>query len=237
MKILFFILLISYSTCLTTSYYAYIKNLDQYSSYSYNGTLHGISVLDTSGLGGDKIYISFSIGRSNFITEYLYYDFSDNYPTDLNYEFPKQLEASEGISKTSTSKTPSKRKTYHYQLFFNIPKENKKYLIINNIEYPKYSITIEHHRFNPYLTTIIIVIIIVVVCAIIFALGIYLICKHRKRNRENSFKDSSKINFNKGKPSPLFRSNQNTDLEQDQTYTSSQSNNQIGEYPSQPNNY
>lgn len=166
------------------------------------------------------------------------YDFSDDYPIGFYYRFPKKLEESDGISSTSTSKAKIKKTTtYHYQLCFTIPRENKKYLIIENLEYPNRFITIEHHKTNPYTTFTVVAIIISVVFVIIVALVIFFICIRIKRDRNNSFRDSSKIDFKKEEPSPLYSSGQNSDFTEDQTYSSGQSNNLNGVNPSQPNNY
>ena len=69
------------------------------------------------------------------------------------------------------------------------------------------------------------------------ALVIFFICIRIKRDKNNSFQDSSKIDFKKEEPSPLYSSSQNSDFTEDQTYSSGQSNNQNGVNPSQSNNY
>ena len=172
-------------------HYDFIEDLELYGSCKYNGSLSGISVLDTSGIEGEEIYISFSINQKSFYTESLNYDFSDDYPIGFYYRFPKKLEESDGISSTSTSKAKIKKTTtYHYQLCFTIPRENKKYLIIENLEYPNRFITIEHHKTNPYTTFTVVAIIISVVFVIIVALVIFFICMRIKRDRINSFRDS-----------------------------------------------
>ena len=217
--------------------YDFIEDLELYGSCKYNGSLSGISVLDTSGIEGEEIYISFSINQKSFNTESLNYDFSDDYPIGFYYSFRKKLEESHGISSTSTSKAKIKKTTYHYQLCFTIPRENQKYLIIENLEYPNRFITIEHHKTNPYTTFTVVAIIISVVFVIIVALVIFFICIRIKRDKNNSFQDSSKIDFKKEEPSPLYSSGQNSDFTEDQTYSSGQSNNQNGVNPSQSNNY
>ena len=128
MKILFFILLISYSICLTTKRYDFIEALELYNSYKYNGSFSGISVLDTSRIEGDEIYISFSINQSSFNTESLNYDFSDDYPIVFFYHFPKKLEESHGISSssTTTTKTGTKKKKISLSTLFYYSKRKQK---------------------------------------------------------------------------------------------------------------
>ena len=55
--------------------YDFIEDLELYGSCKYNGSLSGISILDTSGIEGEEIYISFSINQKSFNTESLNYDF------------------------------------------------------------------------------------------------------------------------------------------------------------------
>ena len=122
-------------------------------------------------------------------------------------------------------------KTYTTQFIFNIPKEDKKYLVIQNLRYSKSTVTIENHKINP-VTTHTIGIILIISAFVIF-ITIILVIIFCKKFRESKT-TSNKIDYKKEGPSPSNEINNSTE---DQVYSSTQSNPQNGLFPPQQNYY
>lgn len=227
MNSLLILIFIAYSSCLMENYYKLIYNLTKYSSKEYSSEDPSITVLDTTGIEGDEIYISFTF-KLNLKANSLYYNFTNNYPSNY-FNFAKQLE----ITKTFTTISQNKKKTtksYTTQFVFNIPKEDKKYLVIQNLRYSTYKVTIENHKINP-ITSNIIEIILLLSAFVIFTTLILVIifCKMCRKNKITS----TKIEYKK--EGPLSPTNQISP--EDQPYSSSQSNTQNGLFPPQDNYY
>ena len=81
MNSLLIIIFITYSSCLMEDYYK-IYNLTKYSSIQYSSEDPSITVLDTTGIEGDMIYISFTFKENLDNNFYLYYNFTNNYPSN-----------------------------------------------------------------------------------------------------------------------------------------------------------
>ena len=129
MKAFILILLISYILSLyssnsTTSKKLY--NLPLYDSVKYNGKYPSLSILDISGLEDDIIYISYYIKRSSFNTEILNYGFTDVYQ-DEYFECTNPTKSSHFSTTTTVNKNTS------IKLYFEIEKQNKIYLLIENL--------------------------------------------------------------------------------------------------------
>ena len=92
----------------------------------YNGNYPFLSILDISGLEDDIIYISYYIKRSSFNTEILNYGFTDVYP-DEYFECTNPTKSSHFSTTTTVNKNTSIR------LYFEIEKQNKIYLLIENL--------------------------------------------------------------------------------------------------------
>ena len=187
MKVFILILLISYILSLdlnnsTTS--KKLLDLPLYSSLSYSGSYPSLSILDVSGFEEDEvIYISYHIGRSSFDVKLLNYEFTDVYP-DEYFECKSQIELSHSLETTSGGGSSKKRKTAKktiaIDLYFEIKKQNKKYLVLENLLFKGYNLKVTHHKYNPIAW-----IIIVVVFAVVFWIGVgsfflYNFCKNKK---------------------------------------------------------
>jgi hypothetical protein len=218
MKVFILILLISYILSLDLSNNSTSKkllDLTLYSSLSYSGDYPSLSILDVSGLEeGEVIYISYHIGRSSFDAKLLNYEFTDVYP-DEYFECKNQIELSRSMGTTSSSRSSKKRKTVKktiaMDLYFEIKKQNKKYLVLENLLFKGYNLKVTHHKYNPIAW-----IIIVVVFAVVFWIGVgsfflYNFCKNKKRTK------SSDIDFKKEEPSPLYPPNESYDSTQANT--------------------
>ena len=119
------------------------------------------------------------------------------------------------IKHSSTSSSGSKHfKTYTFKLSFEFGKQNKKYLVLENIIYKGYQIEVKNTIYNPRVLTIILIIlsVLILVASLIFYVY-YKFFKNKKRI------ESKSIDFKKEKkeePSPLYPPNQ--------TYDSTQAN-------------
>ena len=229
MKSILIIIFIAYSSCLMENYYKTIYNLDKYGSKEYSSEDPSITVLDTTGIEGDEIYISFTF-KLKLTASYLYYNFTNNYPSNY-FTFSKQLE----ITKTFSSSSKNKKKTtksYTTKFVFNIPKEDRKYLVIQNLRYSTYKATIENHRINPITSYIIEIVLFlsafVIFTTIILVIIFYQMCRKKKIT-------SKSIEYKKD--GPISSTNQINNSPEDQPYSSSQSNPQNGLFPLQDNYY
>ena len=216
MKAFILILLLSYILSLyssnsTTSKKLY--NLPLYDSVKYNGKYPSLSILDISGLEDDIIYISYSIKRSSFNSEILHYSFTDVYPdeyficenqTQKSYSFAISLRK-RTRTKSKTSKKSSK------DLYFEIEKQNKKYLVLENLLYKGYDIEVTHHKHNPKIWIIILIILFFVLWT-----GVAIFCFYFNRKNKKRIK-SEDIDFKKEEPSPLYPPNQAYDSTQTNT--------------------
>jgi hypothetical protein len=208
MKVFILNLLISYILSLYTSNSTTSKqlfNLTLYGSLKYNGNYPSLSILDISGLEDDAIYISYYIKRSGFKTKILNYEFTDVYP-DEYFECTSQKQSSYA-STTSTGKKTNKKIT-SIDLNFEIEKQNKKYLVLENLLYQGYEIEVNHHKHNPKTLMIILIVLFIVVWVSIASFAIYSVCKKRKQAK------SKIIDFKKEEPSPLCPPNQPYDSTQ-----------------------
>ena len=214
MKIFILIILISYILSLYSSNSTTSKqlfNLPLYGSVTYNGNNPSLSILDISGFENDIIYISYYIKRSSFKTSTLKYGFTDIYP-DKYFICVNQTEASSSTASYTTRKKV-KRKANSKELYYEIKKLNKKYLVLENLLYEGYDIEVSHNRLSATTWIIIFVVIFCILWIIAAGFALYSICKNKKRI------ESKSIDFKKEKkeePSPLYPPNQ--------TYDSTQAN-------------
>ena len=96
-------------------------------------------------------------------------------------------------------------------LHFEFEKQNKKYLVLENLLYQGCSIEVTHHKNNPNITPIIIYVLIAIFIAIMISLFLYVICRTRK------LKNSKIIDYKKEEPSPLYPPSQPYDSTQANT--------------------
>ena len=215
MKVFILIILISYILSLYSSNSTTSKqlfNLPLYGSVTYNGNYPSLSILDISGFENDIIYISYYIKRYSFGTSTLKYGFTDIYP-DEYFICVNQTQASSSTASYTTSKKV-KRKANSKELYYEIKKQNKKYLVLENLLYEGYDIEVNHHRYNPKTWIIIFLVIFFILWISGTSFGIYTYCKNKKRTK------SENIDFKKDKkeePSPLYPPNQNDDSTQANT--------------------
>ena len=213
MKVFILILLISYILSLYTSNSTTSKllfNLSLYDSIKYDGNYPSLSILDISGFEDDIIHISYYIKRSSFGTKTLHYGFTDVYP-DQYFECKNQTQKS-FTSTTSYGKKNNKKIT-SIDLYFEIEKQNKKYLVLENLLYKGYEIEVTHHKHNPNTIVIIVIVIFFILWVSGASFALYSVCKKKKRI------ESKNIDFQKEtkeEPSPLYPPNQ--------TYDSTQAN-------------
>ena len=207
MKLFILILLISYILSLTTTKKE-LFNLDLYGSKSYSGDKPSLSILDISGFEKDEIYISYYIKSSGFGTKLLNYSFTDNYP-DEYFECTSQTKSTFS-STTSTGKKTNKKIT-SINLYFEIKKENKKYLVLENLLYKGYTIEVTHHKTNILVWVIVAIVIVLLLFLVVGSLVIYDVCKKKKKLKSES------INFKKEEPSPLYPPTETYDSTQGNT--------------------
>ena len=182
MKVFILNLLISYILSLDLSNSTTSKqlfNLSLYGSLTYKGSYPGLSILEISGFEDDEIYISYYIKRSSFKTKILNYEFTDVYP-DKYFECTKQAQSSHS-STTSTGKKSSKKIT-SIDLYFEIEKQNKKYLVLENFLYQGYDIKVTHHKHNPIIWVILFIVIFFVVWIGLASFALYTVCKKKEQN-------------------------------------------------------
>ena len=211
MKVFILNLLLSYILSLDLSNSTTSKqlfNLSLYGSLKYSGSDPSLSILDISGFEDDVIYISYYIKRSGFNTKILNYEFTDVYP-DKYFECTNQKQSSYS-STTSTGKKNNKKIT-SIDLYFEIEKQNKKYLVLENLLYEGYEIEVTHHKNNPITWVIVFIVIFVVLWVGLASFAIYTVYKRKKRIKSNT------IDFKKEEPSPLNPPNQPYDSAQADT--------------------
>jgi len=215
MKVFILIILISYILSLYSSNSTTSKqlfNLPFYGSLKYNGTYPSLSILDISGFENDIIYISYYIKRSSFGTSTLKYGFTDIYP-DEYFICVNQTQFSS--STASYTKRKKVKKTAHSkELYYEIKKQNKKYLVLENLLYKGYDIEVSHNRLSATTWMVIIVVIVLIFMMIVGSIFIYFFCKSIKATK------SENIDFKKEKkeePSPLYPPNQTDDSTQANT--------------------
>ena len=201
MKVFILNLLLSYILSLDLSNSTTSKqlfNLSLYGSLKYSGSDPSLSILDISGFEDDVIYISYYIKHSSFKTKLLNYEFTDVYP-DKYFECTNQAKSSHS-STTSTGKKKSKNIT-SIDLYFGIEKQNKKYLVLENLLYQGYDIEVTHHKYNPITWMIVLIVIFCVIWIGLASFAIYRVFI-KKRTKSNT------IDFKKEEPSPLYPPNQ-----------------------------
>jgi hypothetical protein len=200
MKVFKLNLLLSYILSLDLSNSTTSKqlfNLSLYGSLKYSGSDPSLSILDISGFEDDVIYISYYIKHSSFKTKLLNYEFTDVYP-DKYFECTNQAKSSRS-STTSTGK--KSKKITSIDLYFEIEKQNKKYLVLENLLYQGYDIEVTHHKYNPITWMIVLIVIFCVIWIGLASFAIYRVFI-KKRTKSNT------IDFKKEEPSPLYPPNE-----------------------------
>ena len=170
-------MLISYILSLYTSNSTTSKqlfNLPLYGSIKYSGKNPSLSILDISGYEEDAIYISYYIKSNNLGTITLKYEFTDTYPDEY-------FECACITQKTHSSTTKSNKKVTSLKLYFEIKKQNKKYLVLENIIYKGYEIEVNHHKNNPQIWMYALVIIFCILLIAGASFGVYTHCKNKKK--------------------------------------------------------
>ena len=217
MKVFILIILISYILSLYSSNSTTSKqlfNLPLYGSVTYNGNNPSLSILDISGFENDIIYISYYIKRSSFKTSTLKYGFTDIYP-DEYFKCVEQTQKSHSSTTSTGKKRNTKGKITSITLNYEIKKQNKKYLVLENLLYEGYDIEVSHNRLSATTWIIIFVVIFCILWIIAAGFALYSICKNKKRTKSENI-DFNKEKEKKEEPSPLYPPNQ--------TYDSTQAN-------------
>ena len=120
------------------------------------------TILDLSGCKDEVIYITYKINRRDFNTEIIYYEFTDVYPNEY-FECTNQMKSSHS-STSSSGKSSSKISSI--ALTFEFEKQNKKYLVLENLLYEGYYIEVKNTSYNPRVLTVIMIIFSVLLIAI-----------------------------------------------------------------------
>ena len=161
-------------------------NLTRYSKLIYNSKNETITILNIEGIEEKNIYLTYKIKKTKFTSNSIGYIFTDDYPNNNT-----NLDFSEIISCTD-----SKESNKEHKLYFKFKKENKKYLILENLK----SLTpgdIEIENTKPASKAVIaiaiigVVLIIGIIVAFIF-IGKYIFNKRQKElmsNFSSSFVD------------------------------------------------
>ena len=179
MKEYVLILLISYILSIYTSNSTTSKqifNLPLYGSVTYSGNNPSLSILDISGLEDDIIYISYYVRRSSLKTT-LNYGFTDVYP-DENFECTNETTKIHS-STTSTGKSPNKS-IKSIELYFEIEKQNKKYIVLENLLYKGYDVKVSHNKNSPMTWIYIFVVVFCLLWIGVASFAIYSFCKKKK---------------------------------------------------------
>ena len=204
LNLLIYYILSLYSSNSTTKRQLFYLPL--YGSVKYNGNSPGLSILNTSGLEDDIIYIKYYIERSSFNTEILNYGFTDVYP-DEYFECTNSTKSSFFSTKINNNKITS------ISLYFEIEKQDKKYIVLENLLYRGYYIEVFHHKYNLKGGGEIFLYICILLGVGIISLMFYIsICKIKKKEI-----NSKSINFQKEEPSPLYPPSQPYDSTQANT--------------------
>jgi len=166
MKIYFFSIFILFEQFLSTEIY----NIDIYGKYVYSAYYETLSVFNISDFKEDKIYVTYETTGLIFMTENISYDFSDDYPLETSQ--PQTIVLPYDRQNYSSYINTTKR--YESKLFFSINKENKKYLIIENLPCKEgENITIENIETpgnnNTLIAVSIFIVVIIIVTFIILA--------------------------------------------------------------------
>ena len=147
-------------------------------SVKYNGNYPSLSILDISGLEDDIIYISYYIKRSSFNTEILNYGFTNVYPDEY-------FESTNPTKSSHYSITTAANKNTSIKLYFEIEKQNKKYLVLENLLYQGYDIEVAHHKYNTKTGAIIFLVIFILLWISIISFSLYKVYKKKKQQNLN----------------------------------------------------
>ena len=163
-------------------------NLVIYNKLTYNGENETITIVDISGINENDIYINYKIQNNKFTNNNLRYIFTDDYPNNnTNFDF-----------KGPINSIDSKESNNEYTLYFKIKKENKKYLILENLRgLAPGNIEIENTKSGSKAVIIIAIISLFLLIGIIGAfifIGKYIFDKRQKelmKNYASSFVDEN----------------------------------------------
>ena len=184
MKVFILNLLISYILCLYSSNSTISRKLFDltiHGSMVYLGNTPSFTILDLSGCKDEVIYITYKIKRPNFNTDIIYYEFTDVYPNEY-FECTNQMKSSYS-STTSSGKSKSKKIT-SIALTFEFEKQNKKYLVLENLLYEGYLIEVKNTSYNPKVFAVIMTIISLLILGAAVSFYIYMrFCKEKKKKR------------------------------------------------------
>jgi len=211
MKAFIYILLISYVLSLYSSNSTIRRqlfNLTIYGKFQYNGNYDSLTVLDLSGFEEETIHISYYVRASSFDAKILNYEFADDYP-DNYFECTHKTES---IFSQTTANTGRKSdgKITSVTLFFDIEKQNKRYLVLENPLYQDHYLEVYHHKKDPSKVRIVGWIIGAIFCILFISYIIYTLKTADKKTTSQSTDNKKET------PSPLYPPNQ--------TYDSTQAN-------------
>ena len=163
-------------------------NLTNYNKLTYNSGKESITILNIEKINENEIYITYKIKNNKFISNSIKYIFTNDYPNNnTNLEFPDLI-----------SCTDSKESNKGHRLHFKIKKQEKKYLILENLqsETPG-EIEIENTKPSSKAVIVIAIISVVLIIGIIGAfifIGKYIFNKRQKElmtNYASSFVDEN----------------------------------------------
>ena len=103
--------------------------------------------------------------------------------------------------------TTTVNKNTSIKLYFEIEKQNKKYLVLENLLYQGYDIEVAHHKYNTKTGAIIFLVIFILLWISIISFSLYKVYKKKAAK-------SKSIDFKKEEPSPLCPPNQPYDSTQ-----------------------
>ena len=164
-------------------------NLVIYNKLTYNGENETITIVDITGINENDIYINYKIQNNKFTNNNLRYIFTDDYPNNNNTNFD---------FKGPINSIDSKESNNEYTLYFKIKKENKKYLILENLRgLAPGNIQIENIKSGSKAVIVIAIISLILLIGIIGAfifIGKYIFDKRQKelmKNYASSFVDEN----------------------------------------------
>ena len=198
MKALILNILISYILSLSTTNRE-LFYLPLYGSKEYNGNYASFSILNISNYQDEKIYISYYINSSSFNTEKLSYGFTDDLP-DENFYCPNIIKSSH--SSRNTTGTKKSLELISVTLYFEIKKQNKAYLVLDNLLFQDHYIVVSHNKDmpkeDPKDNTVGIILAIIAILILVGCIIFYVYLKIKQRTNSKS------IDFKKEEPSSLY---------------------------------
>ena len=166
-----------------------IYNLTEYGKLKYSVRYRSITVLELSNINEEDIYLTYEINNTSFEEDKLMYIFSDVYPDDST-SIPYEVKEYDKQHYSSYNKGILINET---KIFYKIKKEDKKYLLLDNLQVTYKGDIIEiEHILTPVNT---IVPAIICILSVIIQIFVFIfLAKRISKNRKISFINPNALN-------------------------------------------